>query len=73
MQELVGGNNKMSWIKFEDRTPGYFDGVKKFRVKIIEGSIKPSIRERIVLGKHGGCGFRFLIGDWQKVIEWLEE
>jgi hypothetical protein len=64
---MAGG--KMMWISVKDRLP-----VKsgKYTVKTVEGSISPHEHERVILGRLYPTGFRFLVGDWQRVTHWLE-
>jgi hypothetical protein len=61
----------MDWIDVNDRLPEHFEGFKKYRVKVREGSMSPKIKERMVLGKHYLSGFRFMVGDWSTVTHWL--
>ncbi len=59
------------WISIFDREPDDI-GMKKYKVKTIEGSMKTTEEERVLLGKMYPTGFRFMTGDWQKVTHWKE-
>lgn len=59
------------WIDVFDRTPES-EQLKKYEVKTVEGSMATENRERILLGKTYPAGFRFMVGDWQRVTHWRE-
>lgn len=55
-----------------DQDPVYFEGRKLFWCKVSIGSMAPKIEEMKVSGywtEH--YGFKWSLGDWQNVIEWM--
>jgi len=59
------------WVSVHDSLPED-KTLKKYRVKVLTGSMCVSESERIVLGRMSSTGFRWMVGDWQKVTHWKE-
>jgi len=57
------------WISVEDKSPDE-NQLTKFKVKILVGSISTREIESVILGKNYPTGFRFIVGDWQRVTHW---
>ena len=57
------------WISIDERLPDK-NQLTKFKVKILVGSVKTKEIESIILGKNYPTGFRFIVGDWQRVTHW---
>jgi hypothetical protein len=68
----MDGGDEVSWININDRLPDKFNGIKRFKVKMIIGSMKRKEVERIILGRWYPSGFRFYEGDWEKIIAWKD-
>lgn len=60
------------WVNVNERLPVVKD-LKKFKVKIRQGSINPKVVETHVLAKAWHDTTRFMVGDWQVVTHWYEE
>lgn len=59
------------WIDINDSLPTPEDKkYRKYRVKMVVGSIETKIVEDVVLGRVTGTGFRFVAGDWKTVTHW---
>ena len=61
--------NNNEWIDVTDKLPRN-KNYKKFDVKVIVGSMTTETIEQTVLGKLYPAGFRFIVGDWQRVVSW---
>ena len=57
------------WISVEDSLPDS-DELKKYKVKVLVGSMTTEEVESVALGKVYPTGFRFQLGDWQRVTHW---
>tara|TARA_Y100001972_G_scaffold115322_1_gene151882 strand:- start:950 stop:1141 length:192 start_codon:yes stop_codon:yes gene_type:complete len=60
------------WISVGDRLPT-IEGTTKVRVRIEKGAADKKIVERVVLAKPHMDSVRFMVGDWQRIIDWYEE
>lgn len=60
------------WVPIDERTPES-TCIKRYKVKMIIGGISKREDERFVLGRMTTNGFRFMVGDWQKVTHWWNE
>ena len=61
----------MKWISVHDMFPDSIE-MKKYKVKILEGSMQVKEIETTILGKMYPSGFRFMSGDWQRVTHWAD-
>ena len=61
----------MNWISVDDRLPSSKE-LKKYRVKMIVGSMSPKEEDRVILGRAWYEHFRWSAGDWQRVTHWKE-
>ena len=59
------------WIDINDMLPNAI-GMKKYHVKIQDGSVEPKEIEKVVLGKMYPSQFRFMTSDWERVTHWKE-
>lgn len=58
------------WISVKDRLPDG-DELKKYKVKMLVGSMTVEEVESVMLGKKYSTGFRFMAGDLQRVTHWM--
>jgi hypothetical protein len=59
------------WVSVKDRLPKP-EGLEKYRVKMVVGSMSPKVVESHVLGKAWHDTTHFMVGDWQKVTHWWD-
>ena len=57
------------WISVEDELPSC-NLLKKYKVKMLVGSIEVKEVESVILGKMYATGFSFIAGDWKTVTHW---
>ncbi len=58
------------WISVDDELPRCNE-LKKYKVKMLVGSMEVKKVESVILGKMYATGFRFIVGDWQRVTHWM--